>query len=442
MIKKILLLVLLSPFFLYCQDSMTGEFSPKEDFDFAILYRLTPTGKIYAQDTKIGNDGKLKLNFDSLSKGSYRLVYNLPEENNYFDFIYDGNEEVSFTFSETTGVVFTDSQNKILNEYLKEMDAIENALNSELTSESSNTKDVKTLLRKQIDIQNRAENESKNSFGSLFVKANKPYIPNDFKNRSLYYGEKKTNFFSNFDFEDMQLQSSSFPLKIIEKYYEEFTLVQGSTYYRSLINDIYFEIKNSDSEFQKTVLAEFWQSLVDKNKNNAANYLADNYLTDLATSHDDTVLIKKLDLFKNLSVGAKVPNFSWEDENDNENTLYSTDVAEYYVLAFWSSDCPHCMEQMPILNEKMNTINSNKIKVIAVGLEMEDEPWKQTTEQLSNFIHVLRKDEDRAAITLDYNVTGTPTYFVLDKDKKIIGKPQGQNTLFSIIDTLEAYKKQ
>lgn len=442
MIKKILLLVLLSPFFLYCQDSMTGEFSPKEDFDFAILYRLTPTGKIYAQDTKIGNDGKLKLNFDSLSKGSYRLVYNLTEENNYFDFIYDENEEVSFTFSETTGVVFTDSQNKILNEYLKEIDAIENALNSELTSESPNTKDVKTLLRKQIDIQNRAENESKNSFASLFVKANKPYIPNDFKNRSLYYGEKKTNFFSNFDFEDMQLQSSSFPLKIIEKYYEEFTLVQGSTFYRSLINDIYFEIKNSDSEFQKTVLAGFWQSLVDKNKNNAANYLADNYLTDLATSHDDTVLIKKLDLFKNLSVGAKVPNFSWEDENDNENTLYSTDVAEYYVLAFWSSDCPHCMEQMPILNEKMKTINSNKIKVIAVGLEMEDEPWKQTTEQLSNFIHVLRKDEDRAAITLDYNVTGTPTYFVLDKDKKIIGKPQGQNTLFSIIDTLEAYKKQ
>lgn len=325
---------------------------------------------------------------------------------------------------------------------MKEIDAIENALNSELTSESPNTKDVKTLLRKQIDIQNRAENESKNSFGSLFVKANKPYIPNDFKNRSLYYGEKKTNFFSNFDFEDMQLQSSSFPLKIIEKYYEEFTLVQGSTFYRSLINDIYFEIKNSDSEFQKTVLAGFWQSLVDKNKNNAANYLADNYLTDLATSHDDTVLIKKLDLFKNLSVGAKVSNFSWEDENDNENTLYSTDVAEYYVLAFWSSDCPHCMEQMPFLNEKMNTINSNKIRVIAVGLEMEDEPWKQTTEQLSNFIHVLRKDEDRAAITLDYNVTGTPTYFVLDKDKKIIGKPQGQNTLFGIIDTLEAHKKQ
>ena len=73
---------------------------------------------------------------------------------------------------------------------------------------------------------------------------------------------------------------------------------------------------------------------------------------------------------------------------------------------------------------------------------MEDEPWKQTTGQLSNFIHVLRKDEDRAAITLDYNVTGTPTYFVLDKDKKIIGKPQGQNTLFGIIDTLEAHKKQ
>lgn len=441
MIKKILLLLVLSPFFLFCQDSITGEFTPAEDFDFGILYRLTPTGKVYAKDTKISKEGKLIMNLDSLSIGNYRLVYNLPEAENYFDLIYDGKEEVSFTFSPNSGVVFSDTQNKILNEYLNKMQVVEKELNSELTAEKPNSNKIQKLFAKQLEIQNNAHKESENSFASIFIKANKPYIPNDFKNRNIYYGEKKNHFFNNFNFEDKHLQSSPFPLKIVEAYYQEFIQVQGASFYRSIINDIYFELRNCDPKFQKKLLAEFWQSLVDTNKNNAANYLAENYLTDLAISLGDTALGEKLDLFKNLSVGGKAPDFSWKDEKNKEHTLYTTDVAQYYVLAFWSSDCSHCMEQMPVLNEKMKNIKSEKIKVIAVGLEMEDELWKETITKLSSFIHVLKMDDDRANITLKYNITGTPSFYVLDKDKKIIANPRGQKNLFGIIETLEAYKK-
>ncbi|WP_026451764.1 TlpA family protein disulfide reductase [Aequorivita capsosiphonis] len=446
MFNKAFLLFLIIPFFLFCQDSKTenaliGKFSPAKDYDFGILYRLTPTGKVYAKDSKVGENGEFKINLDSLPKGSYRLVYNLPEEVNYFDLIFNGKDEVSFTFSEESGVVFSDAQNKMLSEYLNKMTSVENELNSELTADKPNANETERLLRSQLGIQNKAEKESENSFASLFIKANKPYIPNDFKNRNIYFGDKKSNFFKNFDFEDRQLQSSSFPIKIIEKYYYEFIEVQGASFYRSIINDISFELRNCDSEFQKTLLAEFWQSLVNRNKNNAANYLAENYLSDLASSLDDTALSEKLNLFKNLAIGAKAPDFSWKDENDNKNTFYTTDVADYYVLVFWSSECSHCMEQMPVLNEKMTNLKSEKIKVIAIGLEMEDEPWKETITKLPSFIHVFKTDEDRANITLKYNITGTPTYYVLDKNKKIIGKPRGQKNLFGIIDSLEAYKK-
>ena len=447
MFKKLFLLLLITPFFLFCQDSktgnsITGNFSPAKDYDFGILYRLTPTGKIYAKDAKVAKDGSFKIELDStIPKGSYRLIYNLPEKENFFDFIYNGEEEILFSFSEKSGVVFSDGQNKMLFQYLKEMELVEKEIDSKLASETPDQKEVEKLFKKQSEIQSIAENESKNSFASKFIKANKPYIPTSLKNKSIYYGNKKTNFFENFDFEDEQLQSSSFPLKKIEAYYEEFIAIQGGSFYRSIINDIHFELRNCDTSFQKTLLSEFWESLVDKKKNNAANYLAENYLIELASIEKDLVLSEKLNLHKNLSIGANAPNFSWKDGIDKEQTLYTTTGAEYYVLAFWSSECSHCMEQMPVLHEKMTKLHSAKIKVIAVGLEMEDQPWKNTILKLPNFIHVLKTDEDRVKIAKEYNVTATPTYYVLDKDKKIIGKPRGEKNLSGIIDTLEAYNK-
>lgn len=446
MINKSFLLFLLIPLFLFCQDSknsnsLNGEFSPAKDYDFGILYRLTSTGKVYAIDSKVGQDGMLTIKLDSLPQGNYRLVFNLPEEENYFDLIYGGDEGVSFKYAKNSGVVFNDASNKILAEYLDKMDAVEKSLNTELTSANPKINKIQNLIRKQMEIQKKAEKDAENSFASFFIKAYKPYIPNDFKNRNIYYGEKKSEYFKNFNFEDEQLQSSPFPLKKIENYYGEFIEVQGASFYRSIINDIYFELRNCDPKFQKNLLAGFWQSLVDKNKNNAANYLAENYLTDLASSLDDTALNEKMNLFKNLALGAKAPDFSWKEKNEKENTLYSTDGSQYYVLVFWSSECSHCMEQMPVLNEKMENLNSKKIKVIAVGLERDEALWKETIKTLPSFSHVLKTDGERADITLKYNITGTPTYYVLDKDKKIIGKPRGQGNLSEIIDRLEAYEK-
>jgi len=442
MFNKILLLLFISPLFLFCQDSMTGKFSPAKDYKFGILYRLTPTGKVYAKDAKMEEDGSFKLNLDStIAKGSYRLVYNLPEEDHYFDLIYDGKEEISFTFSEDSGVQFSDSQNKILSEYLNEINTVEKKIDSELDEDNPNKTKLEKLFGKQAEIQKEAEIKSQNTFAYVFINAHKPYIPGSFKNRGIYFGSKKDSFFNNFDFENEELQSSSFPLKMIEAYYDDFVTKQGGSFYRSIINDIHFEIRNCDANFQKNLLADFWQSLVDKNKKTAANYLAESYLIELAASVNDTSLSEKLDLFKNLSIGATAPNFSWVEENNKERTLYTNQGAAYYVLAFWSTGCSHCMEQMPVFHEKMRNLNSQKIEVIAIGLEMEDQPWKDSITQLSGFTHVLRTDEDRMDITKRYDVTATPTYFVLDKDKKIIGRPRGQKNLSRIIDTLEAYDK-
>ena len=56
-------------------------------------------------------------------------------------------------------------------------------------------------------------------------------------------------------------------------------------------------------------------------------------------------------------------------------------------------------------------------------MEKNDTQWKEMKNDLPNWHHVLglKKWENKIART--YNINATPNYFVLNKNKKIIGKP-------------------
>ena len=438
MLHKLLLFLILSPYLLSCQNILQGEFSPAEDYEFVILYLRNPTGKLYIADTKVDATGKFRITFDSkASKGTYQLVYKLPEEEHNFDLIYDGKERVSLKFSEKEGLIFKDGQNRIYSEYLQEMKIIQEEINSTLSSDKEK---MNQLFTRQKDIQKKAEQASKNTFVHSFIIANSPYIPDEFVNREVYDINRKSNFFDNFNFNDPHLQSSSLPLKMLENYYHEFVTLKKGINYQSVINDIHLELKNTNPSFQKTLLAQFWRNLIAENKNNAANYLAQRYLIPLANSLEDIELSEKLQQFKNLSMGVKAPNFALMDY-DNDKTLYDLESSDYYILAFWSTECSHCMKHIPEIYEKLKTISSEKIKVIAVGLELDDTTWREKTLELSGFINVLATDQFLNELVKEYNVRATPTFIVVDKDKKIIAKPSGVKNLYEIIDALEQYQK-
>lgn len=440
MIPRLLFLLILIPTILSCQNSITGEFTPAEDYDFVILYRLTPTGKVYTADTQVDDKGKFKLELESeIKKGNYRLVYNLPEEEHYFDFIYDGNESLDFSFSEANGVNFKSGENKLLLDYVQDMKTIQQNINTELSSENTDKKKVEDLIAQQTKTQNEAETKSKTNYSHFFIKALKPYIPEDFVNKDVYEISRKSDFFDNFDFNDPTLQGSSFPLKMIEDYYHDFVTQKGGLSYRSAINDIHLQLKNTDTQFQKSLMAEFWQKLRNERKNNAANYLAERFLIPLANSLQDQELTQKLEVTTNLTLGAKAPNFTLTDYDDSK-TLYEVQGSDYYILAFWSTECSHCLKHMPEIHERLKAIPSGKIKVIAVGMELDEDQWRQEIDKLPDFLHVLAMDDSLGEFARNYDIQATPTFIVVDKDKKIIAKPRGVKNLYSIIDSLENYK--
>ncbi len=130
---------------------------------------------------------------------------------------------------------------------------------------------------------------------------------------------------------------------------------------------------------------------------------------------DKAAFDKRMAGYAAMKEGMQAPNISFS----NNSTLYDL-PSEKTIVVFWASWCPHCMEEMPKLNawakENPNT------KLVAISLDEDQTTYETTIQQFPNIFHHtdLKKWEGKAVN--DYFVYGTPTFIVLDKDKKIMGK--------------------
>lgn len=166
---------------------------------------------------------------------------------------------------------------------------------------------------------------------------------------------------------------------------------------------------------------------------------------------------------KHLTVGAQAINIILPDTTErNWKSLYDV-KAEYTILYFWEASCGHCKKATPLL-EKLYTekLKARNVEVYAVSKAIGDEfkLWKNfSTKNKLTFTNValtdsIYKDAVKDArkyipkyTTIEslnfsetYDVYSTPTVYVLDKDKKIVGKRLGLEQLEEFMDRIQGVK--
>jgi thiol-disulfide isomerase/thioredoxin len=164
-------------------------------------------------------------------------------------------------------------------------------------------------------------------------------------------------------------------------------------------------------------------------------YLDENY-KDLASQCFDefekTEFEKRMTGYAAMKVGNKAPNFEIKDESGKikAKNLYQL-KANQTLVVFWSSSCPHCIEEMPKLNEWAE--KQKNIKVVAISLDTDPTQYKEYIKQFPYLLHSCDyKGWDSEGAKL-YFIAATPTFIVLDKDKKIVGKLSSFNSVLNVI---------
>ena len=418
------------PSLIISQNTLKANFTPEEDFTWGILYKNSPTGKKYVAQSKFV-EGNLvfELN-EKATKGIYKLVYAVPQNEYNFDLIYNGKEDVELTFSLNNGATFIkSSENILLFSYLNELTFLGKLLEVEYKKDKINRKAITTIFDRQRELQIIYEEKSNDMLVKHFIKANKPYIPIKYESISNYLKNQTSNYFENIDFSDEILQSSSL---LLDKSLAYISSVVNKGFikqknYNYNIDKVVAKTKITNPDFQKVFLAKMWEKFVSYNQIKSANYLAEKYLIPLANQQNDKNLALKLNQFKNLSIGNSAPDFILDESSQKK--LSALDVAENYILVFWSSGCSHCLKELPQLHSLSDKLNSTKYKVVAVGLEENYANWSNEVKKFPNFINAIKLQKWNNKVVKDYALTSTPTYFVLDQDKKFKFKPEGLKDL-------------
>jgi peroxiredoxin len=149
-------------------------------------------------------------------------------------------------------------------------------------------------------------------------------------------------------------------------------------------------------------------------------------------------------LMSNL-IGEQAADLEMVDSAGVPLPLYGV-KADYIIVCFWDPTCGHCRDEVPRLDSMYHAKwEKEGVKIYGVLTETKEQPkWREFINKynLQSWVNVYQTDEQKKendeakkpSYKQLYDVTQTPTLYLLDKDKRIIAK---KLTWMQIDDVLE-----
>lgn len=449
MTKRCFFILLFLPFLLSAQNSISGKMNPDNDYSWILLYKLVNGKQIYLQNAEVKN-GDFEFSLSEKEEvGVYRTYYQL-ENQLFVEFLYN-KEPVHFTFDPNdplTSLSFLASEeNKLYREYFKSISTKQKKLDS-IQVEFFNSKVAKfdkklrkSYQKKREEIIITQSDFEKKSIGKLanhFIVADKQFNATDpIKDPQEYLKEVKKHFFDAINFKDSILINASYINdKIIDYIFylnqnaDKEKLVQMQK--KSIAVGI--EKIETNPKFKKTVVENILKEYANQQNSDMVNYILENYYFKLPGNLQDNAFKHEILSQVKTAIGKKAPNISWA-ENEVEQDLYSLEESDYYMVLFFSSTCSHCQIEVPQFYNFSKEIYN--MKVIAIGLEDEPSGWQKMSENFDEFTNILDLQKWDSPRVKDYGIMSIPSYFLLDKDKNIIAKPESFDDIKAIFEITE-----
>ena len=171
-------------------------------------------------------------------------------------------------------------------------------------------------------------------------------------------------------------------------------------------------------------------------------HIADNYyLKGLATWADEELILKireRVSAIRPNLIGNTAPELNLIDTLYTEYSL-SDITSKYTVLYFYDPECGHCRTKTPILYSAYDSLrNLNvSVEVLAVNVATDIPRWKEYVKENEFQWINLADPYHRSNFRYLYDISSTPTIYVLDDEKKIIAKKIQAEDVAGFIDFVE-----
>ena len=391
---------------------------------------------------------------EKLLPGVYSIVF--PGKNKLFDFLVDKEQEISIK-ADTSDLInkttVTGSKENILFQQYQKFVATKGAnLQAEINSyKASKTKSDSLLHEKNYNNLNKELNDYRDkiitenpesmlaalltSMKEPKVLIAKPVTREDSVNNYNYY---KQHYWDGITFMDDRIIRTPFFLPKVEKYFREVlspapdSIIQESDYlllrartapemYKFLLNWLTDEYIYPKYMGQDAVFVHLFERYHSKG---VSSWLNEKQMTVISN--------RAYMLMSNL-IGEQAANLEMVDSSGKSMPLYNVS-APYTIVCFWDPTCSHCRQEVPEMDSMYHAKWQREgVSIYGVLTDTKEQSkWKEFMNKynLQSWINVYQTDQQKK-IEEDakkpsykqlYDVTQTPTLYLLDKDKRIIAK--------------------
>jgi len=141
---------------------------------------------------------------------------------------------------------------------------------------------------------------------------------------------------------------------------------------------------------------------------------------------------------KPIDIGQRAPDFTLPliDANGLTRNSFSLENTrgKVVLIEFMVSWCSHCRAMAPQIKDLAMQFQGTDVMFVSVAATWQGATAESTAEFIgkygSNWPHVLDADN---SVFAKYGVTGTPTYFVLDRGGKVVAKHEGEVRIGTLV---------
>ena len=390
-----------------------------------------------------------------LTPGIYFLVN--PKYNILFDFLVDDAQNFKI-IADTTNVsnytIVGSKENDLFKEYSAavnkiggELATIENKFKASTSSADSST------YREQYIAKDKELKDKRNSFMKTYPNSMMSYLLNvmqrpeapaipviNGKADSLYpFYYVKNHFWDKVVFNDNRLIRTPFFEAKLDEYFKNYVAREAD----SIIEEVQYmlTVAKTGKEIYPFLLFKFTNKYISPEfmgQDKVFLHLYQNFF-----AKGDTILLNEASK-KSITeraysmmanqLGLPAPALDINTIDDKPFSLYKT-AAPYTFIAFWDPTCSHCKIEIPQLDSIYKASwKALGVQIVGVNINYKEIPaWKKfiADNNINNWFHVYQTEAalnaeiaNRKPTTIRqlYDVFKTPTFYLLDANKRIIAK--------------------
>jgi peroxiredoxin len=266
-----------------------------------------------------------------------------------------------------------------------------------------------------------------------------PMLPNGRVDSTFPFRYYKSHFFDLVDFKDDRLIRTPVFHEKVKTYLDRLTTKHPDSVI--VAADLMLGKTDTGSEVFKylliTMLNDYAASKI-MCMDAVYAHLVDNYYAKGMASWIDTVSLYRMKerakVMNYTLCDKKAWNFVLRDQNQKYVSLNQV-KADLTVLVFWDPDCGHCKKAVPLIKKELAPFEGKSLEVVAVNTEDDLKKWHKFIEDkgLGDWIH-LEDSARRSNFRYVYDISSTPKIYILDDEKRIIGKRLSHEQIAGFIE--------